>query len=276
MKRIVALLFFAALTGAAIPAFADNHPNAPAHPAPPPPRAQPQPQRVAPQPQRVAPQPQRVAPQPQPQRVAPQPVVHQFPLNNDLSPQPAHVAPVVRPPTTTNPRQPTYTHQRQPTNPNQQPTNTNQHPPRLVVRPPVHVAPHQFGPNPHGRVITRPHYSRQPWGWNRGIVWNPAPNYWGGGFWGPFAFGLSFGFWGYYDWNGYPYYSYQVQPGTPGAELLEEYQLTQTPCGPPNLVVIWGPDNSVICAFPNDLVGPGEYTIDPTTLTLVSPNSSNS
>jgi len=46
--------------------------------------------------------------------------------------------------------------------------------------------------------------------------------------------------------------------------------LTQTPCGPPNLVVILGPDNSVICAYPNNLVAPGEYSLDPSTLTIVS------
>jgi hypothetical protein len=51
---------------------------------------------------------------------------------------------------------------------------------------------------------------------------------------------------------------------------LENYGLEQTECGPPNLVVIWGPDNSVICAYPNDLVGPGNYELDPETLTIVS------
>ena len=38
----------------------------------------------------------------------------------------------------------------------------------------------------------------------------------------------------------------------------------------PYLVVIWGPDSSLICAFSNDIVGPGQYDIDPSTLTLVS------
>jgi hypothetical protein len=143
------------------------------------------------------------------------------------------------------------------------PTNT-------VNRPPTNVQQHQFGPPRHGIIVTRPNYSHTPWGWNRNIAWNPAPSYWGGGFWGPFAFTLAFATFGAFDWNGYNYDSYQVQPGTPGAQLLVAYQLTQTPCGPQNLVVIWGPDNSVICAYPNDLVSPGQYTIDPTTLTLVS------
>jgi hypothetical protein len=34
--------------------------------------------------------------------------------------------------------------------------------------------------------------------------------------------------------------------------------------------VIWGPDNSVICAYPNGLVGAGNYELDPATLTLRS------
>jgi hypothetical protein len=42
------------------------------------------------------------------------------------------------------------------------------------------------------------------------------------------------------------------------------------PCGPPDLVVIFGPDNSVICAEPNNLVSPGEYQLDPSDLTIVS------
>jgi hypothetical protein len=125
----------------------------------------------------------------------------------------------------------------------------------------------------HGRVIYNPR-RWGGWGWNRGIHWYPAPIYWGGGFWGPFAIsgltaGLLFGsIIDYQDQAIYP--SYQIEPSSPGAELLENYGLTQTECGPPNLVVIWGPDNSVICAYPNDLVGAGNYELDPTTLTIVS------
>jgi hypothetical protein len=125
----------------------------------------------------------------------------------------------------------------------------------------------------HGRVIYNPR-RWEGWGWNRGIHWYPAPIYWGGGFWGPFAFsGLSVGLLfgsiiDYQDQAIYP--SYQIEPSSPGAELLQNYGLQQTECGPPNLVVIWGPDNSVICAYPNDLVGAGNYELDPTTLTIVS------
>jgi len=55
----------------------------------------------------------------------------------------------------------------------------------------------------------------------------------------------------------YYYPSYQVQPSSPGAQLLQSYELQQTPCGPAGLVVIWGPNNSVICAYPNAIVSAG-------------------
>jgi hypothetical protein len=66
------------------------------------------------------------------------------------------------------------------------------------------------------------------------------------------------------------YPSYQVEADTPGQEILTDYDLQQTECGQPNLVVIWGPDNSVICALPNDSVGADNYDIDTSTLTLVA------
>ena len=125
----------------------------------------------------------------------------------------------------------------------------------------------------HGRVIYNPR-RWGGWGWNRGVRWYPAPIYWGGGFWGPFAIsgltvGILFGsIVDYQDQTIYP--SYQTQPSSPGAQLLQNYGLQQTECGPPNLVVIWGPDNSVICAYPNDLVAPGNYELDPETLSIVS------
>lgn len=65
------------------------------------------------------------------------------------------------------------------------------------------------------------------------------------------------------------YNSYEVQSGTPGATFLTTYQLTQTQCGPPNLVVVYGPENSVICAQPNSNVGEGSYRLDTVTLDLI-------
>jgi hypothetical protein len=124
-----------------------------------------------------------------------------------------------------------------------------------------------------GPVVRNAHAPSGSWGWNHGVAWRPAPVYWGGGFWGAFALAgltdaLLFGSIND-DQAQLDYPSYQVQPDTPGAELLQDYQLQQTPCGPPDLVVIWGPDNSVICADPNDSVAPGNYQVDPATFTLV-------
>jgi hypothetical protein len=124
----------------------------------------------------------------------------------------------------------------------------------------------------HGPVLYNPyHWAR--WGWNHGVVWYPIHIYWGGGFWGPW--GLSMNNALQYgavadsqDRAIYP--SYDVYSGSPGAQLLADYGLQQTDCGPPNLVVIWGPDNSVICAYPNDLVPAGNYELDPATFTLQS------
>jgi hypothetical protein len=103
-----------------------------------------------------------------------------------------------------------------------------------------------------------------PWYWNRGIAWAPAPAYWGGGFWGLFSLNLAF------NEPAPANYYYQVAPSSPGAQLLANYGLTQTDCNQPNLVDITGPDGSEICAYPNDQVGPGQYNIDPSTLSLIS------
>jgi hypothetical protein len=102
------------------------------------------------------------------------------------------------------------------------------------------------------------------WYWNRGIAWAPSPAYWGGGFWGLFSLNLAF------NEPAPANYYYQVTPSSPGAQLLANYGLTQTDCNQPNLVDIIGPDGSEICAYPNDEVGPGQYNVDPSTLSLIS------
>lgn len=124
----------------------------------------------------------------------------------------------------------------------------------------------------HGAVITNPVYAGYPaWGWNGGFAWYPAPYYWGGGFWGPFAVGaVTAAAFGTVVYNNTTYTSYQAEPSSPGAKLLSSYKLTQTPCGPPGLVVIYGPSNSVICARPNQLVAAGNYSVNSSTLTIVS------
>lgn len=154
--------------------------------------------------------------------------------------------------------------------------------PNGANHPPLHLQQVQFdshgtgGPYHgtfHGPVISNPHHWGG-WGWNHGVVWYPSPIYWGGGFWGPFALGAftSAVFFGsiidYQQQVIYP--SYQAVESSPGAQLLQNYGLQQTECGPPDLVVIWGPGNSVICAYPNNLVAPGNYELDPATLSIVS------
>jgi hypothetical protein len=109
------------------------------------------------------------------------------------------------------------------------------------------------------------------YGWNGGMAWYPAGAYWGGGFWGAMAIGATTALvYGAVvdDDTHVTYNSYEVQPGTPGETFLTSYHLTQAPCGPEGLVVVYGPENSVICAQPNENVGVGEYRLDTTTLNL--------
>jgi hypothetical protein len=127
-------------------------------------------------------------------------------------------------------------------------------------------------PRPPRTIIYNPIFRGRPsWGWNNGIVWSPASGYYGGGFWGAFAIGAASAFfYGQIAAQNQTYYSYGVAPGSPGAQLLQNYNLTQTNCAQPDLVVIYGPTNSVICAYPSALVGPGSYLVDPSGLTLTS------
>jgi hypothetical protein len=110
------------------------------------------------------------------------------------------------------------------------------------------------------------------------MAWAPVPYYWGGGFWGAWAIGLtSAAVYGAVvdEEDNVTYNSYEVQPGTPGETFLSTYQLVQVKCGPPGLVVVYGPENSVICANPNQNVGEGEYRLDTATLNLISLNNGN-
>lgn len=123
----------------------------------------------------------------------------------------------------------------------------------------------------NGRVVVNPVYVGPAWGWNRGVVWAPYGAYWGGGFWGPFAVGAATAaVMGSIVYANQTYTSYAVSSGSPGATLLSNYGLQQTPCGPPGLVVIYGPNFGVICAHPNGRVGPGSYAVNTNTLTLQS------
>ncbi|MGB8966537.1 MAG: hypothetical protein WCB99_12925, partial [Candidatus Cybelea sp.] len=123
----------------------------------------------------------------------------------------------------------------------------------------------------HGAVVVNPIYRGPAWGWNRGVVWAPNYGYWGGGFWGAFAVGAaSAAVMGSIYYNNQRYTSYQVNSGSPGSTLLSNYGLQQVPCGPPGLVVIYGPSNGVICANPNGRVAAGTYAVNENNLTLQS------
>jgi hypothetical protein len=119
-------------------------------------------------------------------------------------------------------------------------------------------------------VIPNP-YRWGGWSWNHGAIWYPVPYYWGYGFWGPWGLlatpTAAFGSVVDYEYGG-AYSSYGVGPQSPGGQLLYDYGLTQTVCGAANLVVIWGPGNSPICAYSNGLVAAGNYQADPATLTI--------
>ena len=139
------------------------------------------------------------------------------------------------------------------------------HPAPLPAISDVHSAPALSSPS---RIINNPH-RWSGWGWNRGIPWYPAPNYWGYGFWGPWGLSASnVGQFGSIAQGRALYFSRYASISSPGAQLLMDYELHQTQCGPPNLVIIWGPNNSVICAHPNNLVLPGNYRLDPAGLTI--------
>jgi hypothetical protein len=146
------------------------------------------------------------------------------------------------------------------------------HPAAQIKRPPPSIS---YASGPYrvwrGPVIGNPRRWGW-WAWNRYAIWHPLTSYWGGGFWGrwsmlnpPVLYGSVAG----YD-DRQLFASYGVASQSPGAQILRDYGLTQTECGATNLVVIWGPDSSVICAYPNGLVGAGNYELDPASLTLRS------
>jgi hypothetical protein len=43
----------------------------------------------------------------------------------------------------------------------------------------------------------------------------------------------------------------------------------QVPCRP-DVVVIHGPQDTIVCAEPNGTVAPGDYSVDTSTLTLIN------
>lgn len=113
-------------------------------------------------------------------------------------------------------------------------------------------------------VLVNPRPYASNWAWNGGYQWYPQTNYWGGGFWGPFAAVSLMA--GQAIWNQNRY----VQPSYayPGWYMYQNYGLQPVACGPQNLVYIYGPNNGVMCAYPNQYVMGGVYYVDPASLQL--------
>ncbi len=113
-------------------------------------------------------------------------------------------------------------------------------------------------------VLVNPRPYASNWAWNGGYQWYPQTNYWGGGFWGPFAAVSLLAGQGIWDQNYYaaPSYAY------PGWYLYQNYGLQPVACGRRDLVYIYGPNNGVMCAYPNQYVMGGVYYVDPGSLQL--------
>lgn len=111
------------------------------------------------------------------------------------------------------------------------------------------------------------------WGWNRGVAWAPNYGYWGGGFWGAAAIGaMTVGVTSAIvnSANNQPTYIV-IEQNTPGYQLFDSYGLTQVQCiEDGSQVYVYGPQDSLICANPNNLVQVGYYDADPETLTLIA------
>ena len=198
--------------------------------------------------------PRAAAPPPRPAAPPPRPVQQpgfSFPHDPAARPAPAYPAHPIAPPAA------------RPMPPGSRPVAPQGG--RTAYRP-----PQTSSPNYRGVVVTNPNHWGH-YGWNHGRVWYPAPIYWGGGFWGPFAVGAATAaVMGSIVYANQTYTSYAINTGSPGATLLSNYGLRQVPCGPPGLVVIYGPNFGIICANPNGRVAAGNYAVNTDNLTLQS------
>jgi hypothetical protein len=147
--------------------------------------------------------------------------------------------------------------------PNYRPPNNGWHRPAWANQPrPPWVVYNGRRPN---YILVNPRPYAYNWGWNNGNQWYPHNQYWGGGFWGPFSiFALTAGQ-ALWSQNRYASPAYS----SPGWYLFQNYGLQYTQCGRQNLVYIYGPNNSVMCAYPNEYVLAGAYYVDPATLQLL-------
>ncbi len=124
-------------------------------------------------------------------------------------------------------------------------------------------------------IIVNPRPNWGGWGWNSGVAWRPNYGYWGGGFWGGFAAGavtagVTAAVVSAANANNEPDYII-IQQNSPGYQLFDGYGLSQVQCvEESNLVYIYGPQDSLICATPNTVVTAGYYDVDPEGLTLIA------
>lgn len=123
-------------------------------------------------------------------------------------------------------------------------------------------------------IIVNPRgVNRGTWWWNGSRPWYPASNYWGGGFWGNLAIGVTSAavagaIAGSVSNANSNYNPPVIVTNSPGGQLFSSYGLVQTDCDGP-VVVIYGPSNSMICAQPTDSIPAGSYSIDTDTLSLI-------
>lgn len=129
-------------------------------------------------------------------------------------------------------------------------------------------------------IINYPYYYDDDWNdwwWNDGRRWHSDDNYWGGGFWGNFlasmvTLGLTSAIINADNSNDAPNYVV-IKENSPGYYLFNNYGLTQVQCDTSeDLVFIYGPQNSLICAFPNENVPAGSYDVNQEGLLLVPKN----
>ena len=126
----------------------------------------------------------------------------------------------------------------------------------------------------NGNIVVNPRPGWGGWGWNGGSRWYPNYGYWGGGFWGGFAAGaLTVGITSAIvnSSSSTTQTNYVIiEKNTPGYYLFDSYGLTQVQCdSSQNLVFIYGPQDSLMCATPNSTVVAGYYDVDPEDLVLV-------
>ena len=123
-------------------------------------------------------------------------------------------------------------------------------------------------------IVVNPRYNgRGSWGWYGGRPWYGDYNYWGGGFWGGFAVGafttaVTGAIINSSNDNDTNYVV--IEKDTPGYTLFSSYNLVQVQCNTSeDLVFIYGPQDTLMCATPNTYVSSGYYDVDQENLVLV-------